>query len=203
MIIVSVLALLSSAALASVEKANLFIEQISVQALEVIESDLNDEGKIDKLNTLFSASVDTPWMAQYVLGDHWSELSPNSRTSYLQLYDEFLMYTYVPKFRSYNNQIVTIINTLHNETAPNEFVVQTQISDTDGKVFDIDYHLRQQANGDFRIFDINARGVSLITTQRSDFSSLVDRKGLDFFLKKLKKRVEKIKQEGKLKSSSS
>ena len=63
-----------------------------------------------------------------------------------------------------------------------------EINDTSGQAILVDYRLRGDS-GAFKIVDITVEGVSLLTTQRSEFNGIVERKGIDGLIEALKKQV--------------
>lgn len=177
---------------ASTQEAKQFVETVSNKALTIIENtSLNDSKKFAQLSDLFSTSVDTNWMGRFAIGSHWRELSEEQKQNYLTLYSNFLIYSYVPKFREYNNQKLNIRHTSSENT--NEFTIHTEIVSKEGKVFRVDYRIHPDQQGVYKIFDVVAEGVSLITTQRSDFGALLANQGGNFFLNRLKERISEMK----------
>lgn len=183
---------LSPSAWASPEDARHFVETVSHEALVIIKnSSLDDHEKFLQLSDLFGASVDTNWMARFAAGQYWRSLSKEQQQNYLSFYGSFLMYSYVPKFREYNNQKLDIQD-ISNETATN-YTVHTEIVSKEGKTFRVDYRIHMDKNGAYKIFDVVAEGVSLITTQRSDFGALLANNGTEHFLNRLQERITEMK----------
>jgi phospholipid transport system substrate-binding protein len=177
---------------ATVEQAQHFVEGVSNQALSVVQTEaLSDGEKFKKLSDLFAASVDTNWMGRFALGLHWRNFNTPQKQEYLTLYQEFLLYSYVPKFREYNNQNINIKKVSSNNA--HEYTIQTEITSPEGKVYRVDYRIHKDPQGKYKIFDVIGEGVSLITTQRSDFSSLLADKGADYFTSRLKERISQLK----------
>lgn len=180
---------------AAYNDAQHFVEKISGDALTIIESStLSDEEKYDRLNTLFMNSVDTDWMAKFALSNYWQTFDQSEKNLYLGLYRDFLMYSYVPKFKSYTNQKLSIKKYTLDDKETMAYTVHTEIiSPNTNKAIRVHYRVHKNNAGEYRIYDIIGEGVSLITTQRSDFSSLVAREGTDYFLDLLKKRIARLK----------
>ena len=182
----------SASAIASADDARHFVEGVSSKALGIIETkSFSDADKFSKLSDLFAASVDTNWMGRFAIGQHWRNFNEDQKKNYLELYGNFLLNSYVPKFREYNNQKLDI-KKIFSENA-NEYTVQTEIISKEGKVFRVDYRIHTDREGTYKIFDVVAEGVSLITTQRSDFSSILADQGADYFIGRLKERIVQLK----------
>ena len=53
----------------------------------------------------------------------------------------------------------------------------------------VDWRVRELDGGDLVAIDVIIEGVSLIVTQRSEFSSVIERSGMDGLLAELRQRV--------------
>lgn len=170
-------------ALASSVDAQEFIEKVSNRALEVITSNANDAQKEEKLTNLFTHSVDTKWLARFVMGKYWNESTEVQRNKYVGIYKEFLLRNYIPKFKEYNNQQIKVIKAYANDDS--EYMVETKIISNDGTEVNVAYKIRKDTDNKYMIYDVVAEGVSLITTQRSDFASVLSREGIEALIEKL------------------
>ena len=173
---------------ASAQGARNFIKEVSDKAVVLIKDDnTNELIKKQQLSKLFEDSVDTNWISKFVMGKYWRETSEAQRSVYLKLHRQFLINSYVPKFKSYTNQKILFKNFF--DEGNDEYMVETEIVQNDGTAIKVDYKVRKTLEGKYKIFDVVAEGVSLITTQRSEFASILSRKGVDYLLKKLKAKV--------------
>jgi phospholipid transport system substrate-binding protein len=53
-----------------------------------------------------------------------------------------------------------------------------------GEPFFIDYRIHK-VDKSYKIFDVIVEGVSLLTTQRTEFSSVINNKGIDYLINQL------------------
>ena len=51
----------------------------------------------------------------------------------------------------------------------------------------VEYSIRQKEGDGLKVYDIIVEGVSMLTTQRSEFNSVVSQKGLDYLIAQLKR----------------
>lgn len=166
---------------------------VSNTTLNVVSSGKMTIDQKDKtLRDLFEKSVDTTWISRFVIGVYWRDASDEQKSKYTEFYHKFLMDSYVPKFRSYTDQKFELksVEALEND----EYLVQTEIYTHDKPSLRVDYKIRKGSDGKYKIFDVIAEGVSLITTQRSEFGSIVSRNGIDYLIDKLKARSEEDKK---------
>jgi phospholipid transport system substrate-binding protein len=53
----------------------------------------------------------------------------------------------------------------------------------------VDWRVRRNDAGAFRVIDISAEGVSLVVTQRSEVDEIVNRSGVDGLLGEMRRRL--------------
>jgi phospholipid transport system substrate-binding protein len=180
---------------AAPKDAKAFIQQVSDATLVTIGSNSSAEQKEEKLNKLFEASVDISWMGKFVAGNYWRTAEPAQQQEYADAYKNFLIKTYVPKFKSYTNQQIKILGMESQNDG--EYLVQTEIIAEGKPSVKVDYKLRQGAGKQYKIFDIIAEGVSLLTTERSEFSSILSRSGLGSLIEQLKMKASQPAEQPK------
>jgi phospholipid transport system substrate-binding protein len=176
----------ASAALADTKTASVFVDKVASDALEIVKSDVAKPVKQSKLETLFKANVDIPFVAQFVLGRHWRGATPAQQKAYLSAYEPFLMKHYVGRLLKYSGQSYKVAGT--KEDADGGVVVTMELLDPGNPSVFVDYRLRPEKGSTYKVTDIIVEGVSLLNTQRSEFNSVVNSKGLDYLIDALQKK---------------
>lgn len=175
----------SFAAQADEQGARNFAESTANSAVAVLASNASDSAKMAELEGLFVDSVDTNWIGRFVLGRHWRNLDDSSQKEYLNSYKDFLVKHYTQNFKEYSEGTKFEI-THSNEIKKNQYRVSMSINrPTNAQPVKVDYRVRQNGNN-YSIIDIVVEGVSLLNTQRSEFSSVIQRKGVDHLIEQLK-----------------
>lgn len=171
-----------------------YLDKTSQKAIAVLKSSDADKEKATQLEKIFTENTDTQWMANFVIGRYIRDAKPEQKTKYFDLYKKYLINSYVPKFKQYTGQDFKIGSV--SDAGKGEFIAKTTIKSDKSATGDIlvDYRLIKSGSS-FKIVDIIGEGVSLITTQRSDFGGLISQKGFDFFLEKLEEKVKKQEAE--------
>lgn len=163
--------------------AKQFVNQVTEKVMSIAASGKSDSEKLNVLNEIFFETIDTDWIGKFAIGKYWMELNDEQKVNYLKTYRTYISASYVPLFKKYNGQNIIIdeIKNLGNDT----FLAVTQIKQPDNKPsIRVEYRLKHSKNT-FKVRDIIAEGVSLINTQRSDFSSIMNQGGFDGLIKKL------------------
>jgi phospholipid transport system substrate-binding protein len=180
------LAFTSTASMAaSPADAGKYIESIGSQTITIISNPkLDKAGKQARLEGIFAANVDIPWVGKFVMGRFWKIATEDQKKRYLNEYQSFLLTHYAGRFSEYSSGSFKITGT--HEDSENEYTVnmEMQAQEANGAPILVDYRVRK-GNGGFKVFDVIIEGVSLITTQRSEFSALLNNKGIDYLIEQL------------------
>lgn len=178
------------------QKVKDFIMSVSDEVITLLkDQSIPDKEKERKLEEKFKQHVDATWMGIFVMGRYFNALSNDEqKKAYIKLYNDYLVSSYVPKFRNYTSVKFDIIEV--RSDSPGEFIVKTTAKNGSNEPDTrVDYRIRRDKAGNYKVIDIIGEGISLIATQRSDFSGIISQKGLDGFLKRLEERVKELRTE--------
>lgn len=177
---------------ANVDGAQKFVQSISNKAINIItDANNSDDKKEQKLVKLFEDAVDTDWIAKFVVGGAWNSAPEEQKKQYVAQHHKFLISSYVPKFKEYTDQKIVVRKS--SEEDKKEYLVETEIVKNGAPSVKVDYKVRESTDEKYQIYDVIAEGVSLITTQRSEFASILSRGGLSDLISKLEERNNKTK----------
>jgi phospholipid transport system substrate-binding protein len=104
-------------------------------------------------------------------------------------YKPFILKNYASKLTKYSGQTYVLKNQ-HMED--NIAVVTMEIVDASGTNVVVDYRLGDAGVGKYKINDIVVEGVSLLTTQRAEFGSIVEQHDVDYLIAALQKQVSAV-----------
>ena len=127
-------------------------------------------------------SADFRWIAGFVAGKGFKNADASQRQRYYELYPQYLVKNYLPKFKNYAGEHSPKIYDVQEKNG--KYLVKTKVIGDNGAPLLVDYRIRKTDEG-YKIYDVVAEGVSLIVTQRAEFSSFIQRVGIDKFLDKL------------------
>lgn len=171
---------------ASPDAARAFVDGFASKVLAIVSNSSGSRSdKQAQIETLFSDKVDIDYIAKFVLGPSWRTATPAQQAAYVAAYKPFILKNYSGRLTKYSGQTYTLKGARsEGDTA----YVTMLINDPDGQSITLDYRLRE-AGGSFKITDITVEGVSLLNTQRSEFKSVVNSKGIDGLIEALEKQV--------------
>lgn len=166
-----------------------FVHDISERTLKIIEDkSLSAERKEKALTQLFLETIDTQYMARLVLGKHWQTAANSRKTEeFISTYQDFLLYTYMPKFLSENNADFKVLNQL--ELSPGNYLVYTAIDLGEGQRIKVNYTLTQRDHT-WKVIDISIENISFIATQRAEFDSIITKGSIEEAIELMRQKVE-------------
>ena len=134
-----------------------------------------------------SVAFDTNTIAQSALAANYRELSPEQRVEFEELFFSILKNTYIERLNAYTDESVEITG---EETNGNRGTVKSLVY-TSNSYISVDYSLRQRPNGWF-IYDIIVEDVSLLSSYRSTYRSIIRRSGIDALLNDIRTQAAEL-----------
>ncbi len=157
--------------------AQKFIDGMAQRGLDFLaNADLSSEQKSNEFRKLLQDSFDMETIGRFALGRYWRTATPEQRKEYQKLFREMIVKVYSERFRDYEGQRVEARS--FRIDGDNDTMVTSFIIPPDGAEIQVDWRVRYK-NSHYQIVDVIVEGVSMSVTQRSDFSSVIQRGGGD------------------------
>jgi len=162
-----------------------YIETLGRNALSTIsDKNLTAEQKQTTLEKLFKENLDFDWVAKFVMGRFWKQATDAQKASYIEAYKNFLTRHYTSRFSEYTSGSFKITGAKPLEKGEEVVGMEIVPNDAGDPPVLIDYKIRKTGKS-FKVYDIIVEGVSLITTQRSEFASVLNKSGIDGLIAQL------------------
>lgn len=172
---------------ADTQSAERFIESLGKEVITVLQAtEPTNPERMEKLQKIFMRDVNGEWIARFVLGKHWRSLSDAEKERYLAAYPRFIVHTYASRFAEYSGEQLVIKSA--DQLNDKDTMVISEVARETGEPVDVKFRLRN-SNSQYQIIDVVIEGVSQLATQRSEFNSVITRKGIDHLIKLLEKRA--------------
>jgi phospholipid transport system substrate-binding protein len=173
------------------EKVDKFVENVGNQIVGIANQKISEKEKVNKIVSIVDDNIDANWISRFVLSKNHKTASEEQRKRFSELYRQFMINTYGPKFKNYNGRKFTV-----NEVTEQKgfYLAKAEFLPRDSNVpISVDFRVKDRGDK-LVILDFIAEGISLIETQRSEFNSAISQNGMDKFLDILQERVEKLKK---------
>jgi phospholipid transport system substrate-binding protein len=163
-----------------------FINQLGVQAIQVLGPSVSPGARVQRFRELFSADFDLPEISQFVLGRYWRVATPEQQQQFQGLLREYLAQAYAGRLAEYAGEKFQALNA---QPQGNETVVFSEITRNNGGKIHVEWHLLN--DGGWKITDAYVAGVSMAVTERDEFASVIQQGGgsVQYLLDRLRQKI--------------
>lgn len=179
----------AAAATTSPAGARKFLDDYTKLGLSTFnDKSLDAASKKQKIRSMIGDGFDIDTIARFVLSRHYRALTEAQRTEYHQLYFDYVLSTYFKRLIDFGKLNLMLIDTTSAQDG--DALVNTKADRPDGPAMRLQWRVRANDAGSFRIVDIIAEGVSIAVTQRSDFNAVMSSKGYPGLVEALKLKIK-------------
>lgn len=163
------------------QDAQAFVRTLAQEAVaSLTRRDMTGTEREDAFRSLLVAHFDVPQIGKWALGRYWRLASAGEQSEYLTLFEDFIVRTYAHRFRDYTNEHLEITDVKDVADDEGGVLVSSQIVRDNPKPIRVEWRVAAPQDGSpaaYRIVDVVVEGVSMVQTQRSEFSSVIVRNG--------------------------
>jgi phospholipid transport system substrate-binding protein len=158
---------------AAAQDAASFISNLGARGLQALSPSLPQAQQEAHFRQLLENSFDLAGISRFVLGPYARIMSPGAQQQFEPLFRDYLARVYVTRLSRYADAPFQVVG---SRPWGGETVVTSQVFTGGGSAVTIDWHV-QNYQGRFLVTDVVVDGVSMKTTQRSEFASIIQRNG--------------------------
>ncbi len=153
-----------------------FIQTLADTALNSITGKkLSDAETTDRFRTLLRESFDLKAIGRFALGPYYNAATPAQREDYQAAFENMIVDSYAIRFRDYTGGQVKVGREV--QQGEKDTLVDSQIiQNTGAPPINVTWRVRKEGDA-MKIVDVAVEGVSMGQTERSEFSSLIERNG--------------------------
>ncbi len=176
------------------------IKTVTDEVIAIIKQypKLQSDADRKKLSLLVEAKLEPYFnfahMTKLAMGRNWRNATPAQQTVLIQEFRTLLLRTYSVVLLSYEDNAPEF---KPSRMAPGDtdVMVRMEVKRSGGQVIAIDFSTEKTASG-WKAYDIIVDSMSLITTHRSSFASVVRDSGIDGLIKQLAEKNRPSVQKG-------
>jgi phospholipid transport system substrate-binding protein len=149
------------------------VTRVTNSAIEVLrDGTLSADVKRQRLEQIVLADTDFDVLARLVLAQTWGKFSAAEQTAFIEQFRRHLAMTYGRDIENYRNETVAVQG--QREEPRGDVTVRTKILRGGGaNDIAVDYRLRKDPGGRWKIIDFVIEGVSLVANYRSQFANML------------------------------
>ncbi|MDF1747329.1 MAG: ABC transporter substrate-binding protein [Alphaproteobacteria bacterium] len=158
------------------EDAGAFILKLADKALTALtDENITNAQRADRFRDLLQEGMDIPTVASRVLGPYVRRATDDEMKEFISLLEENIVRKYAIMFKGYSGKSIELIDTKDLRGDAQQVTVAIQRTDGEPPV-DVRW-IVHKVDGHDKIIDIIVERVSMVTTQKEEFVSVIRRGG--------------------------
>ena len=176
---ISLCILMANSPLASAEAINhpdavTYMNQLWSRSLELLNEKGDPLTRQARFRDLLRANFDTASVARFVLGRYWRDATEQEQREFLNLFEGYVCSVFAVRLSHFGGDAVKMRG---SRVDANGIVVSADVRSADSaSPLKVDLRLAPDS-GTYKITDIIVEGISLMVTERAEFTSFLDRNG--------------------------
>ena len=152
---------------------DVFVQSTVNRASAILSKNITKEEKIEELKKIAKDTVDIRGIGLYTLGSFRKNLSENEKNEYSELFENYFLKTFSSRLSEYTNPKIEVKDKKvlnKNYTIVNSLLVGT----SERPEVKIDWRIYTKNADNPLIRDLIIEGLSLVRTQKEEFSSILN-----------------------------
>lgn len=171
---------------------NELIEELESRRGELVE----DKQKLyDMVENVVVPHFDVPVIARLVLAQHYRGASEAQRDAFAEQFKKLLIRTYATALFEYTGKEEMTVKPPRMKEGEKRARVDTEVTLPGGAPIPVNYAFLQDGGGEWKIYDVNIDGISLVTNYRSSYGQFIGQNGLDALIDQLAKKNDTLETE--------
>jgi phospholipid transport system substrate-binding protein len=183
------LALSGAASSAPAVTPDQFVREVGVDTLKALgDRSLTTEKREGLVRNLLTNHLDLDAVGRFCLGRYSRGLTPEQKTEYDQLFQDYLVKVYSQLLSQYNGETLDVRD--GTRAAGSETIVESMINRPNGPPIRVEWKTHDK-DGKPLVTDVVVEGVSMAFTQRQQFESVIQNNGgkIDALFAAMKKQI--------------
>ena len=151
---------------------DIFVQSTVNRASEALNNKFSKEEKIERLKEIASETVDINGIGYYTLGVYRKNINEDQKKEYSNLFEQYFLKSFASRLAEYSNPEIEVIS--KNKLNENYTMVSSVLVGTKQRPeVKIDWRIYTKKAGNPLIRDLIIEGLSLVRTQKEEFSSII------------------------------
>ena len=163
---------LSSIAKVNSIEPDIFVQSTVNRASEALNNKFSKEEKIERLKEIASETVDINGIGYYTLGTYRKNINEDQKKEYSNLFEQYFLKSFASRLAEYSNPEIEVVS--KKKLNENYTMVASILVGTEQRPeVKIDWRIYTKNPEIPLIRDLTIEGLSLVRTQREEFSSII------------------------------
>ena len=157
---------------------DVFVQSTVNRASEALNNKYSKKEKIEKLKQIASETVDINGIGYYTLGTYRKNINEDQKKEYSNLFEQYFLKSFASRLAEYSNPEIEVVS--KKKLNENYTMVSSVLVGTEQRPkVKIDWRIYTKNPEIPLIRDLTIEGLSLVRTQREEFSSIIQSKDGD------------------------
>ena len=151
---------------------DIFVQSTVNRAAKTLGGNLTREERVEKLKEIASETVDIQGIGYYTLGAYRKNINDEVIKKYEILFEQYFLKSFASRLAEYSNPEIEVVSKKklnENYTMVSSILVSTE----QRPEVKIDWRIYTKDPENLKIRDLIIEGLSLVRTQREEFSSII------------------------------
>lgn len=186
-LLVLAVALMSGSVLAANETPEQIVRTVSRDVLDIIKKNDKDTARVrDLVDAKVAPLADYNRMTKLAVGRYWLSATAEQQQALVREFRQMLVRTYLSALTIYKNAQVDVKGSRAGNSA-DEVNVRSEVILAGQKPIPLDFSFEKTDAG-WKVYDISVEGISFINNHRNQFSTIIQKEGVDGLIKQLSDR---------------
>tara|TARA_B100000780_G_C20958293_1_gene382381 strand:+ start:169 stop:765 length:597 start_codon:yes stop_codon:yes gene_type:complete len=151
---------------------DIFVQSTVNRASEALGDKISKEEKIEKLKVIAKETVDIVGIGFYTLGSHRKNITDDQKKEYAILFEKYFLKSFASRLAEYSNPEIEVKS--KKKLNENYTMVYSILISTDQRpAIKVDWRIYTKDPNNPMIRDLIIEGLSLVRTQKEEFSSII------------------------------
>ncbi|MDP6390327.1 MAG: ABC transporter substrate-binding protein [Alphaproteobacteria bacterium] len=176
-----------------------FVKDLGDRAIEMLTSkETSKDEQERRFRTLLREGFAIDKIGKFVLGKYRRKASKGEIEDFLLLFEDYIVSLYSSAFRNFSGETFNIKRVVKTKRARDTMVITQIVPTNNGAPTKMIFQVRT-IDKNFKILDIRIEGVSMIITQRDEFTTYISKHGgtVAALIDALRKKTKDLKTRAK------
>lgn len=162
------------------EKAESVVKSTADEALSFLKGQKENWDQVaveSKFEDILDKYFNVKYIAKASLGQYWRKATDSEKQAYLKIFKDNIIKVYAVRFKEYKNQVIEVEKS--SVRGRGDVIVFSKITSGEGDQppLGVDWRVRLQKDGSYRIIDLDIAGVSMLITQKNEYKAIIEQNG--------------------------
>ena len=164
-------------------------DHLGQQAIGILaDKSLSGGDRTRIFRELLVGHFDMKLIGRLVMGRHWRRATAVQKEVFEPLFEDYVVATYGSRLDAYDGEQLTVGTA--RQATDRSTAVSSEIMPQQGPSIDVDWMLHQRDDR-WYVIDVIIEGVSMVVSQRSEFSTVIDQRGgIEGLIENIRTRID-------------